>query len=273
VTPSMKSFGETVLPRSLTLESLFSQNGYRAMMGLKRLRAEDYFANNGPVEIIRQRSALLVARWQDFVCEPKEEEDRAAVVQFAGPYANLNHARTFRELGAAWEPDFVLLHREKLTQVIGGCVCFPTGWSLEEKQNHPLAFAHAPVPGLNEQLGPSVERFFTHLKAEECYQRSNWSLTSSRQMNQRPQDSIPEIGSNCNASSTFLRVEWQALMSIDALRVIFGIRIYHLSLESVLLQRGAAQLLAENLQTMPEDMLRYKRLSRCRDRIVELLTS
>jgi hypothetical protein len=67
----MKSFGETVLPRSLTLESLFSQNGYRAMMGLKRLRAEDYFANSGPVEIIRQRSALLAARGQDFVCEPK----------------------------------------------------------------------------------------------------------------------------------------------------------------------------------------------------------
>lgn len=185
----------------------------------------------------------------------------------------MNHARTFRELGAAWEPDFVLLRREKLAQVIGGCVCFPTGRSLDEKQNHPLAFAHAPVPGLNSQLGPSVEQFFTRLKAEECYQRSNWSLTSSSQMNQRPQDSIPEIESNCEASRTFLRVEWQALMSIDPLRVLFGIRIYHLSLESVLLQREASQLLAENLQTMSEDMLRYKRLSRCRDRIIELITS
>lgn len=80
----MESSGETVLPRSLTLEGLFSQNGYRAMMALKRLRAEEYFVNSGPVEVIRQRSALLEERWQDFVCEPPTEEDRAAVIQFAG---------------------------------------------------------------------------------------------------------------------------------------------------------------------------------------------
>jgi hypothetical protein len=67
-------------------------------------------------------------------------------------------------------------------------------------------------------------------------------------------------------------VEWQALVSIDRDRIIFGIRIYHLPLESVRQQRGAAQLLAENLQTMSEPMLRYKRLARCRDRVVDLLT-
>ena len=50
------------------------------------------------------------------------------------------------------------------------------------------------------------------------------------------------------------------------------IRIYHLTLAAVRQQREAAQLLAENLQSMPEDMLRYKRLTKCRDRIVELLS-
>jgi hypothetical protein len=265
----MESDGATVLPEGLTLERLFSQNGYRAMMALKRLRPEKYFANDGPVEIVKQRSALLSTHPQDFVCEPPMEEDCAAVVQFAGCFAEVRPAHTFRELGAVWEPDFVLLHRAG--EVIGGCVCFPTGWNLEEKLGHALSFAHAPVPGLNSLLGPSVERFFVHLKAGECYQRSNWSLTGSSQMNQRPQDNIAELGPNCDPARTFLRVEWQALMLIDPSRVIFGIRIYHLTLESVRLQRGAAQLLAENLQTMPEKMLRYKRLNGCRDRIVELL--
>jgi Protein of unknown function (DUF3445) len=269
----MEPAGEIVLPNGLTLEGLFSPNGYRAMMALKRLRPEEYFANRGPIEIVNQRSALLEARPEDFVCEPPRKEDCAAVIKFAGSFAKVNDARTFRELGAAWEPDFVLLHRGKLVEVIGGCVCFPTGWSLQEKQGHPLSFAHAPVPEFNSQLGPSVERFFVHLKPEECYQRSNWSLTGSSQMNQRPRDNIAEIGSNCDPARTFLRVEWQALMLIDPLRVLFGIRIYHLTLESIRGQRGAARLLAENLQTMPEKMLRYKRLSRCRDRIVELLSN
>jgi hypothetical protein len=270
--PPMEPAGETVLPKGLALEGLFSRNGYRTMMALKRLQPEEFFANREPAEILKQRSALLETRPQDFVCEPPTEEDCAAVIQFAGSFARVNHARTFRELGAAWEPDFALLRREKSEELIGGCVCFPTGWSLEEKQAHALSFAHAPVPGLNSQLGPSVERFFVQLKPEECYQRSNWSLTSSRQMNQRPQDDIAEIGSNCDPARTFLRVEWQALMSIDDVRVIFGIRIYHITLESVRRRCGAAQLLAENLKTMPADMLRYKRLTRCRDRIVELMT-
>jgi hypothetical protein len=268
----MEPDGETPLPKSLTLEGLFSRNGYRAMMALRRLQPEEYFANRGPAEVLKQRCALLDTRPQDFVCEPPTEADCVSVIHFAGSFEKVSHARTFRELGVAWEPDFVLLRREESAKVIGGCVCFPTGWSLEEKLDRALSFAHAPVPGLNSQLGPSVERFFVHLKPEECYQRSNWSLTSSSQMNQRPQDKIPEIGPSCDLTGTFLRVEWQALFSIDPSRVLFAIRIYHLTLAAVRQQGEAAQLLAENLQSMPEDMLRYKRLTKCRDRIVELLS-
>jgi hypothetical protein len=268
----MEPDGETHLPIGLTLEGLFSRNGYRPMMALKRLQPEEYFANRGPTEILKQRGALLDTRPQDFVCEPPTEADCASVIHFAGSFGKVNHAQTFRELGAAWEPDFVLLRRENSVEVIGGCVCFPTGWSLEEKQGCPLSFAHAPVPGLNSQLGPSVERFFVGLKPLECYQRLNWSLTSSSQMNQRPKDNIPEVGSSCELTGTFLRVEWQALISIDQIRVLFAIRIYHLRLAAVRQQREAAQLLAENLRSMPEDMLRYKRLTKCRDRIVKLLS-
>jgi len=268
----MEPNDEPALPAGLTLESLFSRNGYRAMMALKRLQPEDYFANRGPVGILQQRSALLDARAEDYVCEPAREGDREAMIRFAESFAEVNQARTFRDLGAAWEPDFVLLRREASVEIVGGCVCFPTGWSLTDKQNRALSFAHSPVPGLNSQLGPSVERFFVHLKPADCYQRSNWSLTSSMQMNQRPQDNIPEIEPNCDPRRTFLRVEWQSLAPIDDLRVVFGIRIYHIALESVRRHREAAQLLAENLQTMSEEMLRYKRLIRCRERIVEMMS-
>ena len=264
--------GEPELPKSLPLEGLFSRHGYRPTMALKRLRPEEYFNHHGPLEILKHRRALLEGRPYDFVCEPPTEEDCVAVIRFASNFAELDPVRTFRELGSLWEPDYVLLHRTPWQKIVGGCVCFPTGWTLEEKQNHPLAFAHAPVPGLEAQLGPSIERFFVNLKPQECYQRSNWSLTSSRQMNQRPQDGIAEIGANCQPDRTYLRVEWQALMSIDPLRDLFGIRIYHLTLETVCQHREAANLLAENLLTMPAEMLGYKRLAKCRDRIAELLS-
>ena len=69
----MEPDGETHLPIGLTLEGLFSRNGYRAMMALKRLQPEEYFANRGPTEILKQRSALLDTRPQDFVCEPQRK--------------------------------------------------------------------------------------------------------------------------------------------------------------------------------------------------------
>ena len=240
-------------------------------MALKRLRPDEYFNHHGPREILKQRGRIVGRRPNDFVCEPPTEEDCDAVIRFASNFAKVKPVRTFRELGSLWEPDFVLLYRAARQKIVGGCVCFPTGWTLEEKQSCRLSFAHAPVPGLELQLGPSMERFFVNLKPQECYQRSNWSLTSSRQMNQRPQDGIAELAANCQPDRTFLRVEWQALMSIDPLRDIFGIRIYHLTLETVCHHREAATLLAENLLSMPTEMLEYKRLAKSRDRIVELL--
>jgi hypothetical protein len=263
---------ETALPKGLTLDGLFSRDGYRARMALKRLQPEEFFANLRTVDVLQGRSALLEARPQDFLCEPANREDADALIQFAGSWAKVRHAHTFRELGAIWEPDFVLLRRRKSFEVVGGCVCFPTGWSLTKIQHHPLSIVHGPVPGLNLQLGSKVERFLADLKLEECYQRSNWGLTSSSQMNQHPRDNIVEIASDCDPAETFLRVEWQAIMAVDNFRIIFGIRIYHFTLESIRRERGAAQLLTENLQTMPEDMLRYKRLTRCRNRIVDLLS-
>jgi len=63
-----------------------------------------------------------------------------------------------------WEPDFVLLRRDESEKVTGGCVCFPTGWSLAEKQIQKVSIVHGPVPGLNARLGSSVEQFFARLK-------------------------------------------------------------------------------------------------------------
>ena len=83
----MEPVGETVSAhQSLTLEGLFSRNGYRAMMALKRLQPEEYFANRGPAEILKQRVTLLDTRPQDFVCEPPTEADCAAVIHFAGSF-------------------------------------------------------------------------------------------------------------------------------------------------------------------------------------------
>jgi hypothetical protein len=267
----MATGADICLPDELPLEGLFTRNGYRPTMALRRLEPNQYFASLNPSEILPWRSELLGAKDEDYSFEPEREVDREAVIRFAERFVTVNGARTFRELGVVWEPDFVLLNRDDEGKAVGGCVCFPTGWSLGEKRNQPVLTIHEPVPGLNAELGSHIGQFFARLGPGECYQRSNWSLTSSRKMNQRPGDAIPEIESDCDPSATFLRVEWQALIALDASRILFGIRIYHCTLEAVRQYPGAALLLVENLRTMPDKVLRYKRLTGCKERVIELL--
>jgi hypothetical protein len=267
----MESTEETAFPRELPLEGLFSRNGYRPMMALKRLNPKEFFINRGPDDILDRRRALLDASPKEYVYEPQREGDGAAVIQFAESYVPTISARTFRDLGAEWEPDFVLINLLDSRRVLGGCVCFPTGWSLQEKRDQPLSLVHAPVPGLNLRLGAGIEQFLGRLNPGDCYQRSNWSLTSSKQLNQQPQDNIPEIDPNCDAAEAFLRVEWQSLVLIDPTRILFGIRIYQCAFDYIRKNREAARLLADNLRTMPEEMLRYKRLARSKNQLIELL--
>jgi hypothetical protein len=263
--------GDVGLPAHLNLEGLFSSGGYRLTFGLRRLRPKDFFANQEETEKLQRRDTLISTAPENFICEPDNEDDIQAVLGFAGLWINHRPLKNFCELGKVWEPDFVLLRRFPALEVVGGCVCFPSGWSLPEKQKHPVWFAHQTVPGLNQGFGSKIDRFLTDLKPAECFQRTNWGLTSSRRLDQHPKNRVPEIKPDCDSTDTFLRVEWQALAGIDASRVLFAIRIYQPSLEEVCRDRQAARLLAENLQTMTDSMLEYKRLRRCRDRLVEIL--
>ena len=63
------------------------------------------------------------------------------------------------------EFDWVLLRAdsEHVYRVVGGGVCFPSGWSLPEKMTLPLSEVHAVVPGLNHALATQIDRFLAKL--------------------------------------------------------------------------------------------------------------
>jgi hypothetical protein len=148
----------------------------------------------------------------------------------------------------------------------------------------PLVSAHGIVPGLNPALGTKIAPFIAGLADGRCYQRMNWGLTASDQLDQHPTRQIPKIhlrqgfhfrqgyGGQAGGQvkdEVFLRIEWQALTSLTTDLAVFGIRIFHLRLEQ--LDERSRGLLKENLRTMPAEMLRYKRIEHCRDWVVERL--
>jgi Protein of unknown function (DUF3445) len=231
------------------------------MMGLTSIDAGKFFRNRHDASLLSERRRIIAEQQSRCVFESDQSKE---VIRFAGGWIATSKTGGFAQLGRIWEPDFVLVQKQTPQNLVGGCVCFPTGWHPEEKMGKPLVSAHGIVPGLNPALGAKIAPFIAGLAQGRCYQRTNWGLTASDRLDQHPTRQIPEI-----KDEVFLRIEWQALTSLTVDLAIFGIRIFHLLLEQ--LDESSRGLLKENLRTMPAEMLRYKRIDHCRDWLVERL--
>jgi len=178
------------------------------------------------------------------------------------------------ELGSVWEPDFLLLAcgSDGVMRLWGGCVCFPSSWSLAEKLGQPIDVIHGVVPGLNDQIGPQIHHFLTRLKPEVAWLRHNWGLSRSSELNQHPSRHLPRLDVTVRPEEVWFRVEHQALVALPRTGgVLFGIRVTVYSLMELKMDATASQRLAHGLATMPEPVAQYKGLASARLKLLEFL--
>ena len=181
-----------------------------------------------------------------------------------------------RAIGEALEPDFLLLKPDESGQMtlLGGCVCFPSSWSLEEKMGRPLDFIHGVVPGLNEQLGHSIAQFLQRMTPDIAWRRANWGLSRTPELNLHPQRVLPRLDATVTLEEVWLRVEHQALVALPRTGgVLFGIRVVVHPLSEVKQNLEAASGLRRALQTMPEPMAEYKGIAPARKALLKVLES
>ncbi len=179
-----------------------------------------------------------------------------------------------RILGESWEPDFVLLRPgdDGAFRVVAGCVCFPSSWSLAEKIGRSMEFVHGPVPGLNAALGQQINSFLGKMKPGLAWQRLNWSLSRSAELNQHPDRDLPQFDSSVLPEEIYLRLENQVLVKLPVTQgVLFGIRIFIHPLTEVKKNPVVARGLARALKTMEEPVAAYKKLLAARDTATRFL--
>jgi hypothetical protein len=177
-------------------------------------------------------------------------------------------------LGVSWEPDFLLLKAGPgaAPRLVGGSVCFPSSWSLEEKIGRPIATIHGVVPGLNDALGAQIDAFLTKLRPGVAWLRSNWGLSRSAELNQHPARMLARLDGAIRLEEVWLRVENQALVALPRTNgTLFGIRIVMYPLSEIRKDLTLAQRLARALKTMPEPMAVYKGLLTGRDALIGFL--
>lgn len=177
-------------------------------------------------------------------------------------------------LGRVLEPDFLLLKpgEDAMSRLLGACVCFPSSWAVEEKMGRSIDFIHGVVPGLNEAIGGKIRNFLRRLRPGVAWLRANWGLSRSPALNQHPRRGLPELDANAALDEIWLRVERQALAALpESGGVLFGIRIETCALSVLRKDSSAAAGLVRDLETMPDAMAEYKRISSVRARVIALL--
>jgi len=260
----------TARSRVLT-EKLFSAGEFRFSLGISAVEPAGFFRNFEGGELLELRRQALDSSSGDYLQPIRDELVWASVQRFVAAMEPGANGGSLDALGRSWEPDFVILDRAAPHQVQGGCVCFPSGWSLREKIGKSLFLTHAPVPGLNDDLSANISKLLSRIEVGQFFQRSNWGLTGSAQFDQHPRREIPAISASADPGGVYLRIEWQVLTAISPDTLLFGIRVFHVPIAEVKESPDLAGRLATNLETMPDAVARYKRLDQCREILMRYL--
>lgn len=266
----------------MTLADLFSDQDYRFQLRFERGEPAGFFApTSRREELIAERRRWLRTEPQTYAALlPPGEVLLEEAVELAQQWNGFNPSspatpwQKCLSLGEFWEADYLLLKADMDQQIrlYGGCLCFPSSWRLSDKLGQPIEFIHGPVPGLNQSIGQGIHKFLAALKPGAASLRHNWGLSRSAELNHHPGRNLPRLDSTVNADKVFLRIEHQALVALPKSGgILFGIRVVNHSLTEVKADPVAATRLCRALETMPEELARYKGLTAARARIIQLL--
>ncbi|MGE8105107.1 heme-dependent oxidative N-demethylase family protein [Allorhizobium sp. NPDC080224] len=167
----------------------------------------------------------------------------------------------------------IMMKREAGWSIAAAHLSFPSSWSLAEKFDRPMEAVHEHVPGFQggTRNAAMINRIFDNLAPGLPAERFNWSINWKEKLFH------PETGRNDAAKpdEAVVRVERQTLTKLpETGAIVFTIRIY---LDPVTAFRNHPDgprlraALAEQLEGLANDQLRYKGLDIQRKRLVAYL--
>lgn len=260
---------------------LFGSQPFQFKLGLKRAE-RDWFRlpEKRDMEVLRARSAILSQNHPPTVFwTPSADaiftELTGCFTESSLPFESQSKAvEKAATLSRWWPPDFVLLHRDGSNgfRMVGGVVCFPSGWAPEEKLGQSIHQIHEPVPGLNELLGNRIETFLGRLTPRNSFDRLNWGLAPYPDRNRHPLNQMPLFTPNFPLEKAWLRVEHQSFHALPQTGgIVFLIHLTIHPMGELVRDDQVASGVVEMLQSMSEEVARYKGLAEVRESWVRWL--
>lgn len=261
---------------------LFPAGDFAFHMRFRRGDIAQFYRNTSEhADVIAERRKWLQHDPAKYIAALPEAEallaEAVEVANSVGVSAGVGSSalETMTNLGAAWEPDLLVLKSPAATSqptLLAGCVCFPSSWALEEKIGRPLDTIHAPVPTLNEQFANPVQQFLARIKPGISWERINWGLSRSPELNQHPSRKLARLDATVTLEEVWFRAEYQSLIALPKTGgVLFGIRLVIEPLTKLRSDKNFMEGLTRAIQSMPEPIAAYKGIAAARARLIELL--
>lgn len=143
----------------------------------------------------------------------------------------------------------------------------PAGFDPSVNFDKPISFIHFPVPQYQERLESPMARFFNRLEPKDLWQRGNWSVQTNnilfkldnhhgREGDEEKQLSMDQINFE---NACFLRCERQVFTRLPKSRaVIMLVRTYLTPMKQIR-EEGLGEVMANAIESLPEDLALYKR--------------
>lgn len=273
---------------SLPLPEIFPDEDYRFHLTLRKGDVAEFFRPAEPA-LLAERARWLASEPQRYVgCEVggvpaveefaamarpwlRETETPGASLWPEGRAVASSPRRGLERLGAALAPDFLLLREVAPLdfRLEAGVVCFPSWWDPAEKFGLGLEAIHGVVPRLNPTLGATVGHFLKKLRPGAAFERANWGLAATPELNLHPQLARPRLTATTPPDQIWVRIEDQLLACLPGTgAILFGISLRILPWREVIADEAVRAGLERALRTMPEEVAAYKGLSEVRARLL-----
>lgn len=160
-----------------------------------------------------------------------------------------------------------------------GIVTCPADWSLAFDAGMSFSEWHGPVPLAHEAgVFDRALKYLTAIPVGRPVRRLNWTLTINARMDTSP-ETYPNWGEERNSvtlenvgEKVYLRVELQVLDRMPRSNALmFSIRTYLISMNDLVTNPEWAKRMHRVMQTLPEELVEYKGLSRYHPTLLQWL--
>lgn len=269
---------------------------FRLAMGLERLALRDWIEPDDKLASeLKEKERLLSERHHEvFAALPQAAAGSAETLALLVEHLPKRFPRLYRRraatlhslvTGQRWDihndarhpldragrlvqEDLCLMQRCADTRVyhlVAASLCFPTRWRLADKLGKPLHVIHAPIPGYQEQLANSMDRFFDRLQVNKPVWRLNWAMMDDPTLFQPGGHDHTGVNTAITAENAgdtlWFRTERQTLRRLaDSRDILFTIRVRVEPLGRLAQRPERAAQLAAAIRALPEPLRRYKNL-------------